>query len=101
MNIQPVTLEGQHVRLEPLSLDHHAQLCEVGLDPDIWRWTVCQVRNAEEMRAYIETALKWQAEGTALPFATIDKASGRAVGSISRTEQQPVQLRVDVESIRV
>jgi RimJ/RimL family protein N-acetyltransferase len=33
------------------------------------------------MRAYIETALQWQAAGTALPFATIERATGRAIGS--------------------
>src|SRR5438874_11597409 len=39
------------------------------------------VRTPEEMRAYIETALSEQAAGTALPFATIERASGRAIGS--------------------
>jgi len=81
MLVEPVTLEGQHVRLEPLSLGHHAQLCAVGLDEELWRWVVRPVRKPEEMRAYIEEALQAQAAGTALPFATIEKASGRAIGS--------------------
>jgi RimJ/RimL family protein N-acetyltransferase len=81
MNIIPVTLEGQHIRLEPLSLRHHAQLCEVGLAEEIWRWMPQPVRTPEEMRAFIETALAWQAAGTALPFATTEKATGRAIGS--------------------
>src|SRR5438874_1170895 len=38
MIVEPVTLEGKHVRLEPLSLAHHAALCEAGLDEDLWRW---------------------------------------------------------------
>ncbi len=80
MDIQPVTLEGQHVRLEPLSLKHHAALCEVGLDEDLWRWTTVSVMTPGEMRAYIETALKEQADGQSLPFATIERASGRIVG---------------------
>lgn len=81
MLVKPVTLEGNHVRLEPLSLNHLEQLCEVGLEPELWRWTASQVRTREEMGAYVETALKWQAEGTALPFATISKQTGRLVGS--------------------
>jgi N-acetyltransferase len=44
MNVQPVTLEGRHVRLEPLSLDHHADLCEVGLDEELWCWIRKPVR---------------------------------------------------------
>jgi RimJ/RimL family protein N-acetyltransferase len=81
MVVEPVTLEGQYVRLEPLSLAHHAQLCEAGLDEELWRWIPQAVRTPEEMRAYIEMALEWQAAGSALPFATIEKATGRAIGS--------------------
>ena len=79
--VAPVTLEGQNIRLEPLSLEHHAQLCEVGLDEELWRWIPQAVGTAEEMRAYIETALEGQAAGTVLPFATIERATGRAIGS--------------------
>jgi RimJ/RimL family protein N-acetyltransferase len=81
MKIEPATLEGIHVRLEPLSLAHHAQLCEVGLEEELWRWIPQNVRTPEDMRAYIEEALRTQAQGTALPFATLDKASGRVIGS--------------------
>jgi len=82
MNIEPVTLEGTHIRLEPLALKHHAPLCEVGLDETIWRWNPrAPIRTPEDMRGYIESALAQQASGAALPFATIERASGRAVGS--------------------
>ncbi len=81
MFLEPVTLEGRHIRLEPLSLDHHEALSAVGLDERIWRWYTYPVRTKEEMRTWIEGTLKDQANGTALPFATIEKSSGRAVGS--------------------
>ena len=81
MILEPMTLEGKCIRLEPLSLAHHAALCEAGLDEDLWRWIAAPVRTPEEMRAYIETALGEQAAGAALPFATIEHASGRAIGS--------------------
>jgi RimJ/RimL family protein N-acetyltransferase len=81
MLIAPLTLEGQHVRLEPLSLAHHGRLCEVGLDPELWRWTTTSISTPEEMRAYLETALKEQEAGVSLPFVTLEKASGRVVGS--------------------
>lgn len=67
--------------LEPLSLAHHAALCDVGLDDDIWRWMTALVRTPDDMRRYIETALDWQAAGTALPFATVDLGSGRVIGT--------------------
>jgi N-acetyltransferase len=81
MEIKPVTLEGRIVRLESLSLSHHPQLCEVGLQEDLWQWIPERVTTRDEMRAYIQAALNAQEAGLALPFATIDLASGRAIGS--------------------
>ena len=81
MNLDPVALEGSHVRLEPLSESHHSALSEVGFDPDLWRLNPTRVSTPEEMSAYIRTALDAQAAGTALPFATIDRVSGKVVGS--------------------
>jgi RimJ/RimL family protein N-acetyltransferase len=81
MVITPVILEGRHVRLEPLTPEHSARLAEVGLDGDLWTWIPTPVRTPEEMSDYVQTALKEQAAGSALPFALIEKTSGRAVGS--------------------
>ena len=81
MNIAPVVLAGRHIRLEPLTLEHYAAFCEIGLDEDIWRWFPTPVHSREDMLEYIRTGLQWQAEGTALPFATIDQDSGRVIGS--------------------
>jgi RimJ/RimL family protein N-acetyltransferase len=81
MVIAPVILEGRHVRLEPLTLEHTAQLAEVGLDADLWTWIPTPVRTPEEMSAYVQTAIKEQAAGSALPFALVEKSSGRTMGS--------------------
>lgn len=81
MEVRPVTLAGRHVRLEPLSLAHLDGLCEVGLDPELWRWTLTLIRTPEEMRAYVETALREQEAGVSLPFATVEAATERVVGS--------------------
>jgi RimJ/RimL family protein N-acetyltransferase len=81
LHVEPVTLQGRHIRLEPLTLAHVDGLCEIGLDPDLWRWIPASVRSRDEMLVYIRTALEWQAAGTALPFATIEQSTGRVVGS--------------------
>jgi N-acetyltransferase len=81
MVIAPVVLEGRCVRLEPLTLEHTAGLAEVGLDGDLWKWIPIPVRTPEEMRAYVQTALNEQANGSALPFALIEKSTGRTLGS--------------------
>ncbi len=98
MTIQPVTLEGRHIRLEPLSAAHLDALCEVGLDEDLWRWIPVQVRNGDEMRGYIETALEEQAAGSSLPFATVERAFGRAIGSTRYMNIDRANRRVEIGS---
>jgi len=81
MDVQPVTLDGVRVRMEPLDLARHWEgLLAIGLDPDLWRWTLNQPQTAVELREYLETALREQEDGKSLPFATVDKASGRVAG---------------------
>ena len=70
MNLQPLVLEGNHVRLDPLTLEHSAAFCEAGRE---WSLT------PENVRVGIEAALAQQRAGLALPFATIAKASGQVV----------------------
>jgi N-acetyltransferase len=81
MHAEPVTLEGKHVRLEPLSLDHLDPLTAVGLDPELWKFTTVNIRNRDEMRAYIEEALQLSAAGSVIAFATREKKSNTIVGS--------------------
>jgi N-acetyltransferase len=77
----PPILEGAHVRLEPLSLAHLDGLCAVGLDPRLWQWIPTPVRDAADMRAYVQSALDDQERGFAMPFVTLLRASGQVVGS--------------------
>jgi N-acetyltransferase len=79
--VTPLTLAGAHVILEPLSESHLDALRAVGLDPDLWKWIPLQVLDREQMLKYIRSALADQEKGVSLPFATIEKASGQAVGS--------------------
>ncbi|HEX9391980.1 MAG TPA: GNAT family protein [Usitatibacteraceae bacterium] len=79
--LQPVTLTGKAVRLEPLRMAHVPALVHVGLAPELWRWIPSPVTNAEEMRAYVELALDEQRRGVSLPFAIVDQAGGEVIGS--------------------
>lgn len=81
MPFTPVTLHGAHVRLEPLRLEHLPGLVAIGLDPELWRWTLNKVRTPEHLRAYVETALEEEARGSSLPFATIEQAANQVIGS--------------------
>jgi N-acetyltransferase len=96
MKVEPVVLEGRHVRLEPLARAHCAGLCEVGLDQQLWRWIPVPVQTPEQMAEYVETALKEQASGVALPFAQIEKATGRVIGSTRYGNIERVHRRVEI-----
>ena len=96
MHVEPVTLEGRHVRLEPLSQAHHGDLSAVGLEESLWRWIPTPVRTPEEMSAYIATALDEQARGVSLPFALIEKAGNRAIGSTRYGNIDRMNHRVEI-----
>jgi RimJ/RimL family protein N-acetyltransferase len=81
LQLEPVVLRGRHVRLEPLGLQHVAALAEAGADPAIWTWYPQRNDTPEAMQVFVQTALDWQAAGTALPFVQIDVPSGRLIGS--------------------
>jgi RimJ/RimL family protein N-acetyltransferase len=96
MNLTPVTLSGTYVRLEPLSLNHLDRLCEVGNDPELWKITMAQARTPDEMKTYIETALKWHSENTALPFVIIEKSSDTIVGSTRYANVDHFHKRLEI-----
>jgi len=93
---QPVTLEGLHVRLEPLAQTHHAALCAIGLDPEIWELIPYRVATPEDMTGYIQTALQQQAAGSALPFVTVDVPSGQVIGSTRFMNIDLANRRVEI-----
>jgi RimJ/RimL family protein N-acetyltransferase len=79
-----------------LSLAHVPNLCEVGLDPELWRVTSTNITIAVEMAAYVQAALETQAAGTALPFATILAAENRVIGSTRFANYDRGNRRVEI-----
>jgi len=92
----PEELAGRFVRLEALSLDHVGELAPVALDPELWRYTVSQVASEEDLRAYIEAALRERDAGVALPFLIRERATGRAVGSTRYGNMDLRNRRVEI-----
>ena len=80
-DLSPVTLEGRRVRLEPLDEHHWEGLLAIGLEPDLWRWTLNRVEKPADLRHYFETAVRERGEGRSVPFATVDRASGKVAGT--------------------
>lgn len=81
MPLEPVTLEGRWVRLEPLAHHHAADLAAVAGDAEIWRYLPAELMTIDQIRAWVDDALAQQAAGAVLPFAIVDRMAGRAIGS--------------------
>ena len=81
ITVQPVTLEGRCIRIEPLTLGHHDALEAVAADGKLWELWVTSVPAPGSMRKYIADALKGQQEGHMLPWAVRDVADGTIIGT--------------------
>jgi RimJ/RimL family protein N-acetyltransferase len=87
LDIQPVTLDGQHVRLEPLSFAHEAGLNAAAADGELWNTKVTIIPRPEGMRDYIQFALDGLAQGNQLPFSIVRKSGARASAGVPPASQ--------------
>ena len=94
--VEPVVLEGSKVRLEPLAEHHLDDLRLVAFDEPVWRWTIMGEQDEPGLRRWFDTALASQEAGTERPFATIDLATGRAVGSSRYMSIVPEHKRLEI-----
>jgi RimJ/RimL family protein N-acetyltransferase len=94
--VTPVVLEGSLVRLEPLSRDHIDGLSAVALDPLVWRFTIARPTDRAGLEAWVEAALANAAAGSEVPFATIDRASGKPIGSTRFMSIVPEHRRLEI-----
>jgi RimJ/RimL family protein N-acetyltransferase len=94
--VTPVVLAGPIVRLEPLSEGHLEDLALVAFDDAIWRWTIARPMDDAGLRAWFAQARTNADAGTEVPFATIDAASGRAVGSTRFMSIAPEHRRLEI-----
>ncbi len=81
LTITPTRLQDEHVVLEPLRLDHVPALERAAADGALWNLWFTGVPAPGQAIAYVEKALQGQHDGTMLPFAVREAASGDIVGT--------------------
>jgi len=96
--IEPVTLRGERVTLEPLSQAHCAALAEAVCDGELWKLWYTNIPQPHAMAAEIERRLELQRQGSMLPFAIVDNASGRAVGMTTYMNIDALNKRLEIGS---
>ena len=91
------TLEGELVRLEPLTAAHEEGLWEASRDARTWEWlSIAQPQTREQLRAFLDTALANAGAGTELPLATIGSVDGRVIGSTRYLALRPEHRSVEI-----
>lgn len=83
--IEPITLAGRHVRLEPLSLAHQEALVTAASDGELWTLPYTVVPSQGTIVEYISKTLQEQERGSEQPFVIIDLRHNRIVGSTRYT----------------
>jgi len=89
-------LEGRLVVLEPLDPRHEADLFAASRDAEVWRWLGGTLPTAEGLRGWLEQSLSEAAAGREGPFATVQRATGRAVGSTRYLALRPEHRGVEI-----
>lgn len=93
--VEPVTLAGEHARLEPLAPEHEAGLVDAVLDGALWQLWYTTIPSPQRMGAEIQRRLRAQAAGSMLPFTVFD-AAGRITGMTSYMNIDSLHQRVEI-----
>ena len=94
---EPVTLRGEHARLEPLSHDHHTGLVEAVKDGELWKLWYTFVPKPEDMTREIDRRLGLHKTGSMTPFTVFD-ADGRIAGMTTYMNVDAANRRVEIGS---
>lgn len=98
--VTPITLEGSIVRLEPIRCEHAESFWQVAKDAldNIFQWIPYRMKTAEDFAWLVERALTEQQRGESVVFATVDRSSGRVIGSTRFMNIDRTNRRVEIGS---
>ena len=98
MSLEPVTLPGRLVTLEPLGPGHHDGLVEAVRDGDLWRLWYTAVPTPAGMSTEIDRRLALQEAGSMLPFAARRNSDGALLGMTTFMNIDAALPRVEIGS---
>jgi RimJ/RimL family protein N-acetyltransferase len=96
IDVQPTVLEGNGIRLEPLTDEHVNGLAAAAADGELWNLWFTSVPAPGGMPAYVADALQGQREGRMLPWAVRDVGTGALIGSTRYHDIVPAIDRVEI-----
>src|ERR1700732_1578363 len=98
--VLPVTLEGFVVRLEPLRREHARLFWEIAQNDleDIFRWIPYSMKTPQDFERLIDKGFEEQERGESIVFATVERKSGRTIGSTRFMNIDRINRRVEMGS---
>jgi RimJ/RimL family protein N-acetyltransferase len=93
---RPLIIEGQGIRLEPLTEEHAAALAGAASDGKLWDLWFTAVPAPDKVRDYIADALKGQREGHMLPWVVREASTNAVIGSTRYHDIVPAVERVEI-----
>jgi len=98
--VLPLTLEGAVVRLEPVRREHAELFWEIAKSDleDIFRWIPYSMKTPDDFQRLIDKAFEEQERGESIVFATVERASGRVIGSTRFMNIDRINRRVEIGS---
>lgn len=96
--INPITLEGKHAKLVPLSHDHLQDLQAAAADGQLHRLWYTTIPSPDLMEQEISRRLRLMAEGSMVPFSIIDQTTGQVVGMTTYMNIDSTNKRLEVGS---
>ena len=98
--VLPLTLEGSEVRLEPVRREHAELFWEIAKNDleDIFRWIPYSMKAPEDFQRLIDKAFDEQERGESVVFATVERSSGRVIGSTRFMNIDRANRRVEIGS---
>lgn len=96
MNVEPVTLRGRHVVLEPLRVEHAEELWPAASERAIWTYMTFDVAGPDDLRRWVEARVRPMRDGAALAFLQRDARTGQAFGSTSLFDIDAAHRRMEL-----
>ena len=89
-------IESEHILLRPISATDFEEMSTLTSNPDMWHYFTADLSKADELHAWIETAIEARKNKTRLAFTAIEKETGHIIGSTSLGSISERDKRIEI-----
>ncbi len=99
--MQPLTqsyypLSGEVITLVPLAIEHENDLVSAANDGELFKLWYTSVPDRETIKDYLDTALTQLSAGSALPYAVVENAGGKVIGTTRLCNADIKHRRIEI-----